>query len=102
MVTPNDLSFDATGRVLPATSTVVMMAADQSRAGVPTNTTSAIVHAMHTRRAVKMLYQINFSLKDEQLDILNMVVTMQRTLFEFAFANWFQQEHDACFSAVDS
>ena len=29
MVTPSDLSFDATGRVLPATSTVVMLAADR-------------------------------------------------------------------------
>ena len=40
MVTSSDLSFDATGRVLPATSTVVMLAADWSRAGVPRKTTS--------------------------------------------------------------
>ena len=38
MVTPSDLSFDATGRVLPATSTVVMLVADQSWAGVPRRT----------------------------------------------------------------
>jgi len=40
MVTPSDLSFDATGRVLPATSTVVMLVADRSWAGVPRRTTS--------------------------------------------------------------
>ena len=36
----SDLSFNATGSVLPATSTVVMLAADRSWAGVPRKTTS--------------------------------------------------------------
>jgi len=34
------LSFDATGRVLPATLMVIMFAADRSWAGVPRKTTS--------------------------------------------------------------
>jgi len=40
MVTPSDLSCGLTGRVLPATSTVVMLAADRSWAAVPRKTTS--------------------------------------------------------------
>jgi len=39
MVTPSDLSFDTTGRVLPATSTVVMLAVDRSWAGMPRRNT---------------------------------------------------------------
>jgi len=35
VTTPSDLSFDATGRVLPATSMVVMLVADRSWARVP-------------------------------------------------------------------
>jgi len=42
MVTPSDLSFDATGRVLPVTSTVAMLAADRV---LPATSTVAMLAA---------------------------------------------------------